>query len=377
MKDPFVQKQGFIIFNMILLDAPNLGSLEKEYAGKAIDAGFISTFGPFVPEFEKKFAAFIGADAAVSLQSGTAALHMALHQLGIGPGDEVIIPALTFVGSVNPVMYTGAVPVFVDVEESTWCLDPAAVERAITSKTKAIIAVHLYGNVCAMTALMNIAKRHNIHVIEDATESLGAVYNGKATGLYGTFGCFSFNGNKLITTGGGGMLVSSDSDRLEPVRRLINQGKDKTREGFFSDVGFNYRMTNLEASVGLAQMQRIDDFLRQKRKYHVIYREELSNFKRVIFPQEPEGGSGSWWLTPVRIMGENMDILRQRLVDLGVQTRRVFRPLTDFPPFAPFSSAEYKNARLIYEQGLCLPGSTLNSKEDIREACRIIKNELS
>ena len=185
------------------LDAPNVGELEKQYLNRTIDSGFVSTFGPFVPEFEEKLAEYLGVRKSVSTQSGTAAMHMALWELGIGKEDEVIVPALTFIATVNPVVYVGAKPIFVDVDIQTWNIDPEQIKRNITKKTKAIIPVHLYGNACNMDEIMDIAKRHNLRVIEDATESFGTIYKDKYTGTFGDLGCFSFNGNKTITTGGG------------------------------------------------------------------------------------------------------------------------------------------------------------------------------
>jgi len=198
----------------IHLDSPNLGDLEKEYLIKCIDSGFVSTYGPFVPEFEKKFANFLNCSVAVSVQSGTAGLHMAIYELGIGEGDEVIIPALTFVSTANAVKYVGAKPVFADVDPITWNIDPNSIRKLVNKKTKAIIAVHLYGNPCSMDEILTISRQNNLFLIEDATESLGSKYMGQATGNFGDFGVFSFNGNKIITTGGGGMIVGKNNIQI-------------------------------------------------------------------------------------------------------------------------------------------------------------------
>lgn len=213
----------------IFLDDPNLGELEKKYLTKAIDTNFISVVGPFVPEFEEKFAQYIGSKKAVSTQSGTAALHMALYQLGIGKEkeDEVIVPALTFIATINPILFVGAKPVIVDVDPITWNIDPQEIRKAINKNSKAIIPVHLYGNVCNIEEVVEIARENDLFVIEDATESLGATYKGKQTGTFGDFGCFSFNGNKLITTGGGGMIVSNNQEQAEHIKFLVNQARDR------------------------------------------------------------------------------------------------------------------------------------------------------
>jgi len=361
----------------IELDAPNLGEIEKEYLSKVIDSGFVSTFGPFVSEFEEKFAGYLNATRAVSTQSGTAALHMALYEMGIGKGDEVIVPALTFVATVTPVMYVHARPVFADVEKDTWNIDPKEIEQCVSSRTRAIIPVHLYGNPCNMDAIMKIAGKYKLVVIEDATESLGAIYKGRYTGTIGDLGCFSFNGNKTITTGGGGMIIGSNEGSLEHIKFLVNQARDESKGYYHPEIGFNYRMTNLEAALGMAQMERLDIFSDKKRRFSEIYREELSNIPDVSFQGQYEGAASSWWLTCVTF-GEKTDLpsLQKALREKGVPTRRVFMPVIEFPPFAADSSA-FGNSREIYERGLCLPSSTLNSEEDIYYVCTTIKELVS
>jgi len=361
----------------IELDAPNLGDLEKEYLAKVIDSGFVSTFGPFVSEFEERFARYLNVQRAVSTQSGTAALHMALYEMGIGRGDEVIVPALTFVATAAPVMYVGAGPVFADVERDTWNIDPKEIEQCISPRTRAIIPVHLYGNPCNMDAIMKIAGKHRLAVIEDATESLGAIYKGRYTGTIGEMGCFSFNGNKTITTGGGGMIVGSREESLEHIKFLVNQARDESKGYYHPEIGFNYRMTNLEAALGMAQMERLDVFSGQKMRFSEIYREELGGIPDLSFQGQYEGAASSWWLTCVTF-GERTDVssLQKALREKGVPTRRIFMPVVEFPPFAADCSA-FRNSREIYERGLCLPSSTLNREEDIFYVCKTIKELVS
>ena len=256
----------------IELDSPNLGELEKKYLCECVDSSFVSTIGPFVTKFEEVFAKYLEVPRAVSVQSGTSALHIALIELGITSGDEVILPALTFVASANPIRYVGATPVFVDVDPVTWNVSPEKIEKSITKKTKAIMPVHLYGNPCDMDSIMNIAKKHDLFVIEDATESLGATYTGKYTGTIGDIGCYSFNGNKVITTGGGGMVVAKDAQRAEHIKFLVNQARDVSKGFYHTEVGYNMRMTNLEASLGLAQMERLHTFIEKKKSFNNIYR---------------------------------------------------------------------------------------------------------
>ena len=359
---------------IIFLDAPNVGALEKEYLSKAIDTNFISTIGPLVPQFEEQFARYLGVKKAVSTQSGTAALHMALYELGIGRGDEVIVPALTFIASVNPISYVGAKPIFVDVDLETWTMIPEDIEKKISKKTKAILVVHLYGNPCVMDTIMKIARKHDLFVIEDATESLGAKYQGKYTGTIGDVGCFSFNGNKTITTGGGGMIVGKDSKRLEHIKFLVNQGRDETRGYFHPEVGFNYRMTNLEAALGLAQIKRLDEFLMKKKKFCEMYTQELHDVKSVSFQKEYPQGKSACWLTCVQF-GKNIDVdkIRQRLNERNIQARRIFMPVVAFPPYRGKRMSDYKNSYQIFDRGLCLPSSTLNTLNDIEHVCAALK----
>ncbi|MFC1590164.1 DegT/DnrJ/EryC1/StrS family aminotransferase [Candidatus Omnitrophota bacterium] len=358
----------------IELDAPNIGLLEKAKLGSAIDQGYVSTFGPFVSEFEERFAKYLGSKRAVSTQSGTAAIHVALHELGIGPQDEVICPALTFIATVNPLIYVGARPVFVDVDARTWNMDPKEIEKNITERTKAILPVHFYGNPCAMDEIMAIAARRNLKVIEDTTESLGALYKGVFAGTFGDLGCFSFNGNKIITTGGGGMVIGNSKDRLNHIKFLVNQGRDEARGYYHPEIGFNYRMTNLEAAMGLAQLERLDEFLTKKRLFNKIYREELKDIETISFQEEYPDAHSSWWLTCITFKkGTDIPRLQERLKEKDIPARRVFEPVPEFPPYKGCKREEYKNSYAIYERGLCLPSSTLNSEEDIRYVCKTLE----
>jgi len=361
----------------IFLDDPNLGDLEKKYLTKAIDSNFVSVVGPFVPEFEEKFAQYIGSKRAVSTQSGTAALHMALYQLGIGEGDEVIVPSLTFIATINPVLFVGAKPVIVDVDPITWNINPQEIRKAITKKTKAIIPVHLYGSVCNIDEIIEIARENKLFVIEDATESLGATYKDRQTGTFGDFGCFSFNGNKLITTGGGGMIVSNNQKKAEHIKFLVNQARDASKGYYHPEVGFNYRMTNIEASLGLAQLERIENFLKKKRNFRKIYQEVFNDLSYIKFQKESDNASGSWWLTCIKINRNNIDIdnLKLKLIEKGIPIRRIFMPASEMPYLKKYSNS-CLNAYEIYNQSICLPSSTLNEEGDIRKAALVIKELL-
>jgi len=361
----------------IELDAPNISGLEADRIQRCLDSGFVSTFGPFVPEFEEKFADYVGSGYAVSTQSGTAAIHAALHELGVGKGDEVIVPALTFIATVNPVAYLGAEPVFADVDIGTWNISSEEIEKSITKKTKAIIPVHLFGNPCNMEDIMDIAGRHGLYVVEDATESLGAIYKGRYTGTIGDLGCFSFNGNKVITTGGGGMVTGDDEKRLSHIKFLVNQARDVSKGYYHPEIGFNYRMTSIEAALGLAQLERLDSFLSKKKRFDEIYRAQLKETGFIRFQAGCEGAVTSPWLTSV-IFENNTDIavLQKRLRDKGIPSRRIFTPLMTLPPYEGYRRSNCGNSRFIYEKGLSLPGSTLNSEDDIYHVCETIKETI-
>ncbi len=356
----------------IFLDAPNLGELEKQFLLKCVDSTFVSTAGPFIPEFEEKFATFVGTKRAVSTQSGTAAIHLSLSELGVGPGDEVIVPVITFIASVNPIVYVGATPVFVDIDPSSWNMIPEQVEKAITKNTKAIIPVHIYGNPCDMDALTEISERYGVSMLEDATESLGASFHGRMTGTFGSMACFSFNGNKVITTGGGGMITTNDEKLADHMKFLVNQARDESKGYYHPEIGFNYRMTNLEASLGLAQYERLPDFLQKKRRYMEIYRKVLTGVKGIEFQEEYPDSISSWWLSSIKLNHPTKDIpqIQTALKEKGLPTRRIFVPITEFPPYAKYKKEEYPNSYELYEKGLNLPSSTLNSEEQVEYVAR-------
>ncbi|WP_233187740.1 LegC family aminotransferase [Petrotoga sp. 9T1HF07.CasAA.8.2] len=364
-----------VFIKPILLDAPNLGELEKKYLCDCIDSTFVSSVGENIGIFENKFAEYLKAKKAVSTQSGTAAIHLALYELGIGPGDEVIIPVLTFVATVNPIKYVGATPVFVDVDPETWNMDPNEIEKHITNKTKAIIPVHLYGNPCDMDKIMEISKKYNVPVIEDATESLGASYKDKFTGTFGEINAFSFNGNKIMTTGGGGMIVTNNEKKADHLKFLVNQARDESKGYYHPEIGFNYRMTNLEASLGLAQFERLPDFLNKKRKFAEIYKQGFENNEKITFQKSYEGAVSSYWLPSIKVEShKTIPEIQKELKEKGIPTRRIFVPIVEFPPYKEYKKEEYKNAYEIYEKGLNLPGSTMNDFEQIEYIVKVLNN---
>jgi len=361
----------------VYLDDPNVGELEKKYLCECIDSGYVSSVGPNIGTFENRFAEYLGVKRAVSTQSGTSALHLALYELGIGPGDEVIVPVLTFIATVNPIMYVGARPVFVDVDPETWTIDPDEIEKYITPRTKAIIPVHLYGNPCDMDRIMDISRRYGIPVIEDATESLGATYKERFTGTFGVMGVFSFNGNKIITTGGGGMVVTDDEKKANHIKFLANQARDTSRGYYHPEIGFNYRMTNLEASLGLAQFERFPQFLEMKRRFAQIYTEGLRNNLNVEFQGSYPGAESSYWLFSIKLKGDkSVQEVQKLLAERGIPTRRIFIPIVEFPMYQQYREGEYENAYDIYERGLNLPTSTLNTEKGIEYVVKTLNEVL-
>jgi perosamine synthetase len=313
---------------------PDLNGNEKKYVNECIDSSWISSKGKFVGDFERIFADRIGIQHAASVCNGTLALHLALLALGIGPGDEVIVPTLTYIATANAVAYTGATPVFVDSIRDTWQIDPLEVRRHITPKTRAIIPVHLYGQACDMDSLLSIAREYRLFIIEDCAEAIGTMYKGKQVGTFGDISCFSFFGNKTITTGEGGMVVTNDKTLIERSRHLKGQGLAEHREYWHDVVGYNYRMTNIQAAIGVAQLERADLFINRKREIAIFYKEALCDI-----PVEPHSEAAdtihSYWMFSLLVQrAEQRDQLRKHLADAGIETRPLFYPVHTMPMYA-------------------------------------------
>jgi len=312
---------------------PTITDLEKQYVLACLDEEWISSKGRVIPQFEQEFSKYLGIPHALSLSNGTTALHAALMALGIGPQDEVIVPTLTYVASANCVSYTGARPVFVDCEPGTWNISLKDVERVITNRTRAIMAVHLYGLPCDMEGLMEIAKRHDLLVVEDCAEAIGSKIAGKHVGGFGDISSFSFYGNKTITTGEGGMVVTTNPTLAERVEHLKGQGLAKFREYWHDIIGYNYRMTNLCAAIGCAQMQRLTETLERKRKIAELYRYELGGM--LEFQSEvPQMTHSHWMVCGLLPKASMRDPLREALLELGIETRPVFYPLHSMPMYS-------------------------------------------
>jgi perosamine synthetase len=332
---------------------PSLGGNERRYVNECIDTNWISSKGRFVGEFEGAFALFTGVRHAATVSNGTVALHAALLALGIVPGDEVIVPTLTYVAPVNAIAYAGATPAFVDSLASTWQMDPAAVRARVTSRTRAILAVHLYGQPCDMHALAAIARERGLHLIEDCAEAFGSRINGRHVGSFGDVATYSFYGNKTVTTGEGGMVVTNDTALHDRIVRLKGQGLAANREYWHDIVGYNYRMTNICAAIGLAQLERADHLLARKRRIAERYRNSLIGLP-LEFHAESAGVTHSYWMCSIRVAeARDRDALRRHLGSSGIETRPLFHPVHGMPMYA--GAGEYPVAENLARCGINLP----------------------
>jgi perosamine synthetase len=364
----------------IPLSVPVLGGNEAAYLNACVEENWVAANGRFTRAFEEAFAARHGVEEVVSTVTGTAALHTALVDLGIGPGDEVIVPDLTFIASANPVRYVGATPVLADVHPHSYTLDPVRVEELVSDRTRAIIAVHLYGHPVDMDPVLDIARRRGLFVIEDATEALGSHYKGRPCGTLGDVGCFSFNGNKVITTGGGGMLLARDPERLAHMRVLTLQGRvPGSREYLHSEVGFNYVMSNLHGALGLAQLEQLDELLRARRAVAERYAQALEGVVGLTYAREAEWARSNFWLGSVLIdpeaYGEDRDQLAARLSAAGVDTRPFFRPLHLQAPYQGCAPAEPSVSSHLHEVGLSLPSSASLAPADQDRVLTLLRRD--
>lgn len=317
---------------------PEFFGNEKKYVLECLESGWISSKGTFVQDFETRFANYIGINNAATVANGTVALHLALLALGIKEGDEVIVPSLTYIASVNAIKYVGAVPVFVDSLPDSLQMDCAAIIRKITAKTKAIIAVHLYGLSCEMSSLLAITREHRLFLIEDCAEALGSFYKGQHVGTFGDIATFSFYGNKTITTGEGGMVVTNDNQLHEAVLHFKGQGLAKNREYWHDVIGYNYRMTNICAAIGLAQLENIDNILKKKRLIAQWYKNQLNGLP-VMFHEEPSFYVHSYWMVSILVLScELRDRLRRFLANALIETRPFFAPAHLMPMYQEYGA---------------------------------------
>ena len=356
----------------IPIAAPVFAGNEIKYVNDCMESTWISSSGKYIQAFEEEFAQFCHVKHALSCSNGTVALHLPLLALGIGSGDEVIVPTFTYVATANCVMYTGATPVFVDSEPKTWNMDPNKIEQAITPRTKAIIVVHIYGHPATMTPIMAIARKYGLIVIEDAAEAHGAQYQGNAVGSIGDVAIFSFFGNKIITTGEGGMITTNSDTLAAKMRQLKGQGMDPSRRYWFTMVGYNYRMTNIEAAIGLAQLEKIDWHITQRRRIADTYKKQLEKHPDIYIQPELPGCKNVYWMTSLILSGNlpDRDQVILQLADSGIETRPFFYPMHTLPIYKDLAHGrDFPVADWISARGINLPSSANLAEDDIRYIC--------
>lgn len=358
---------------MIPISKPMISNLDIQYVTDAVSSGWVSSIGYYVERFEREFADFCGVKHCITTSNGTVAIHLALVALGIGPGDEVIVPDLTFAATANAVILTGATPIFADVRQSDWCIDPLSVRQKLTSKTKAIIPVHLYGHPCDMDALHSIASEYDLKIIEDAAEAHGATYRGRRVGALGDCATFSFYGNKIITTGEGGCITTNSDFIAERARLLRDHGMSKENRYWHVEVGYNYRMTNLQAALGVAQLARIEHFLRERARILQAYRHYLAPHGFTLNPHLDNTQPVNW-LTCVLISKGNREARDQMLAHLkeqGIDSRPFFYPLTKMPIYA---GSRQPISEDLSSGGFNLPTFPELTDDNIQRICTALLN---
>jgi len=368
----------------IWLSAPHMGGLEQQFVNEAFETNWIAPLGPNVDAFEQQLAAYINVQGVTALNSGTAALHLALLEAGVQKDDIVLCQSLTFAASAFPVTYLGAEPVFIDSELTTWNMDPVLLEEALQDFAKkgkrvaAIVVVHLYGMPAQMDLLLAVAEKYGVPVIEDAAEALGSMFNDKMCGSLGLLSVLSFNGNKIITTSGGGALLSNEKSFTDHARFLSTQAKDPLPYYQHSETGFNYRMSNIAAGIGRGQMLVLNERVKTRRKNFELYVEQLKELPGITFQNEPSGFFSNRWLTTITIdpaaaRNINVEKIRLHLESMNIESRRIWKPMHAQPVFAAKKSYVNGNADYLFDNGLCLPSGSALQPKDILQVCTLIK----
>lgn len=367
----------------VFLASPHMSKegYEQEYVKEAFDTNWIAPLGANVNNFEKELAEYVGVGYAAALSSGTAAIHMGLHALGVQKGDIVFCQALTFSASANPIVYEEATPVFIDSEYETWNMDPKALEKAFEKYTpKAVIVVHLYGIPAKMDEIMKICQKHNVPILEDAAESLGATINGKQTGTFGKFGAFSFNGNKIITTSGGGMLVSDDEERIAKVRFWATQSREKFRYYEHKEIGYNYRLSNISAGIGRGQLKVLDERIAEKTNIHNTYKEGFKSIKEIQMQPYMQNSKPNFWLSAI-ILDKDSKVTPLQIIEAlekeNIESRPIWKPMQLQPVFADRDFITLNEngsvSEDIFSRGVCLPSDTKMTREEQAKVIEIIK----
>lgn len=375
--------------NFIPLSVPVIKGNEWKYVKECLDTGWVSYVGSYVNRFEKAFAEYVGAKYAVAVASGTAGLHLALLSCGVTEKDEVIVPTLTFIAPVNTVRYCRAYPVFMDADERTLCIDPEKLSdffkkecyrrkdgytynKSSKRRIKAIMPVHIFGHPAEMDAIIGIAENYNVCIIEDATESLGSEYKGKKTGLFSKAACFSFNGNKIITTGGGGMVVTDDRRLADYIKHLSTQAKNHPIEYDHDEIGFNYRMPNMQAALGFGQLENIREYVGIKRKNACLYRDLFANASNVEFLWEQEHVKSNFWFYTIKVPVKFKNKLMQYLIQSDIQSRPLWKLIHGLKMYKDFQTYSIENAPRLYNTCLNIPCSVNLKKEEIEFVARKI-----
>jgi dTDP-4-amino-4,6-dideoxygalactose transaminase len=366
----------------IWLSSPHMGGKEFEFVKEAFETNWISPVGPHIAAFEKELSDYNGIGHCAALSSGTAAIHLALILLGVKEGDEVLCSSFTFSGSCNPIVYQKATPIFVDSESETWNMDPALLEEAIKDRKlktgrvpKAIILVHLYGMPAKLSELIEVAKRFNIPIIEDAAEALGSTYQGKKLGTFGDLGVYSFNGNKIITTSGGGALVSENETWIKKARFLATQARDAAPHYEHSEIGYNYRLSNICAGIGRGQLLVLDERVQQRRAVYDFYKRELANVPSISFIDEQEGSVSNRWLTTIVLESFTArEQIRLALEKENIESRPLWKPMHLQPVFKSYPAYVNGASERLFETGLCLPSGSNLSSQELERVIRAIRS---
>ena len=367
----------------ILLSTPHIGNQELEFVKEAFDTNWIAPIGPHVDAFEQEFCQVTGASYAAAVSSGTAALHLALQLVGVTRGDEVFCSTLTFAATANPITYLGAKPVFIDSDRISWNMNPDLLQEALQKRAyfgklpKAVIVVHLYGQSADIEPIIKLCNQYNIPLIEDAAEALGATYKGFSPGTFGRFGIYSFNGNKIITTSGGGMLVSDDDQLITKAKFLATQARDTAPHYQHSEIGYNYRLSNVLAGIGRGQLQVLNERVTARRRNFEIYQSTLGNLPGIEFMPEANFGYSTRWLTALTItpeaFGADREYIRIQLAKQQIEARPVWKPLHLQPVFSEYECIGGKVAENLFLHGLCLPSGSNLTDEDLARVINAIK----
>ncbi len=366
----------------LYMSPPHMSGREAEHVADVFSSNWIAPVGPHLKKFEELFAKEVGVDHAVALSSGTAALHLALRHLGVEPGDEVVCSSLTFIASANPIAYQRATPVLLDADATSWCMDPNLLEDDLRESAlkgrlpKAVIVVDLLGQSADMDAILEVSDRYSIPVIEDAAEALGATYKGRPAGAAGNMSAFSFNGNKIITTSGGGMLVSNDEEAITHARHLSTQAKDPGPFYRHSEVGYNYRLSNICAAIGIGQLEILAERIEKRKTINQRYKSQLMELPGIDFMPEAAYGEPNYWLTTITVdpskFGASCEDIRIALEAVNIESRRLWVPLHQQKPFAGCRMRGGAIAERLFEIGLCLPSGTAMDDEDVDRVCRCV-----